>query len=100
MKNLSADDFDSETAAAQIAIVDFHASWCGPCKAMEPSLAAIDGKPAQVFKVDVDQAPEIAMRYGVRGVPTLLVMKKGEVVDMRTGAQSQSQLNSMVAQHA
>lgn len=100
MKNLTEADFDAETAAADLALVDFHASWCGPCKSMEPSLAAVDGKPAQVFKVDIDAAPEIAMRYGIRGVPTLLVMKKGEVVDIKSGAQSQSQLSSWIAQHA
>lgn len=100
MKNLNGNDFDSATKASGLAIVDFHAKWCGPCKAMEPSLAAIDGQPADVFKVDVDENPELAMRFGIRGVPSLLVMKDGEVLDMKTGAQSLGQLKSWVSSHA
>lgn len=100
MKELTSADFDAATAGADIALVDFHAPWCGPCKRMEPILKAINGNPAEIFKVDIDQSPDLAMRYGIRSVPTLLVVKKGEVVDMRTGAQSQSQLQSWIASHA
>lgn len=99
MKDLGTADFDAATAATGLALVDFHAPWCGPCKSMEPALAAVDGSPATVFKVDIDQEPELAMRFGIRGVPTLLVIRKGEVVDMRTGAQSQSQIRSWLASH-
>lgn len=100
MKELGNADFDATTKATRLALVDFHAKWCGPCKAMEPSLAAIDGHPADVFKVDVDENPELAVRFGIRGVPSLVVMKAGEIVDMKTGAQSLGQLKSWVASHA
>lgn len=100
MKELTAANFDAETRAAPLALVDFHAPWCSPCKSMEPALAAVDGDPAPVFKVDIDDQPELAVRFGVRGVPTMLVMKAGEIVDMKVGALSQSQLKSWIASHA
>jgi len=100
MKELTTADFDAATAAAPLALVDFHAPWCGPCKSMEPALAAVDGEQASVFKVDIDANPDLAMRFGVRGVPTMLVMKAGEIVDMKVGALSQSQLRSWIASHA
>lgn len=100
MKELNVGDFDAATKASRLALVDFHAKWCGPCKAMEPSLAAIDGQAADVFKVDVDENPELAMRFGIRGVPSLLVMKAGEIVDMKSGAQSLGNLKAWLASHA
>lgn len=100
MKNLTTADFDAETSSAGLALVDFHASWCGPCKAMEPALAAIDGQPASVMKVDVDANPDLAMRFGIRGVPTLMLMKSGEPVDIKSGAQSKSQLDAWIRSHA
>lgn len=96
MRNLSASDFDAAINDAPLAIVDFYAPWCGPCKTMEPSLEAVDGNGVDVFKVDIDESPELAVRYGIRSVPTLLVTKGGEVVDMKVGAQSLGQLQSWI----
>ena len=70
-------------------LVDFWADWCQPCKAMVPVLEAIAAKyqgRVRVVKVDVDANPELGMRYGVRGLPTLMLFENGKVKGMRSGA--------------
>ncbi|MCH9680684.1 MAG: thioredoxin [Deltaproteobacteria bacterium] len=69
-------------------LVDFWATWCGPCRSIAPHLDTLADRfsgQAKVVKVDVDTSPQIAAQYGVRGVPTLLVFKGGEVVDRLVG---------------
>lgn len=99
MRELTNSDFDAAISSGSLTIVDFYAQWCGPCKSMEPNLAAIDGQGADVVKVDIDESPDLAVRYGIRSVPTLLAIRDGELVDMKVGAQSLSQLQSWVRQH-
>jgi thioredoxin 1 len=72
----------------QPVLVDFFASWCGPCKMMEPVLeevAVAAGKKARVVKVDVDKNPMAANKYSVRGVPTLMLFHKGKVLWRQSG---------------
>lgn len=77
------------------ALVDFWAVWCGPCRMVGPLVEEIaneyDGK-AIVGKVDVDNNPEVAAKYGIRNIPTILFMKGGEVVDKQVGAVSKDVL--------
>ena len=85
--------FDAEVLkATEPVVVDFHAEWCGPCKAMAPALdqvaAEMKGK-VKVVKVDVDQNPGISGKYGIRAMPTLLVFKAGKVVATHQGAMVQ-----------
>jgi len=76
-------------------VVDFWAPWCGPCKMIGPVLEDVAGDmegKIKVVKVNVDENPDTAPKYNVRGIPTLLVVKGGEVVATKVGAVSKSQL--------
>ena len=76
-------------------LVDFFATWCGPCKMMAPVLDRValakQGK-AAVYKVDVDQEPELAQRFGVMSVPTLILFKNGEATHRLVGVQAKQAL--------
>ena len=83
-------NFDGEVLKADAPVlVDFSATWCGPCKAIAPLIDQLadeyDGR-CKVGKVDIDESPNTAQTYGIRGVPTLYVFKGGEVVAKMTGA--------------
>src|SRR5690349_5445927 len=87
---VSSTEFDSKVLQSDVPVlVDFWAEWCGPCKAIGPSVEQLateyEGK-ARVFKLDVDSNGDIAERYGVMSIPALLVFKGGKVVDQMIGA--------------
>ena len=86
----------------QPVLVDFYADWCGPCKTIAPAIEAVADSFAdrlRVAKVNVDDNPELATRYGVRGIPTLVVFKNGEPVDSVTGAIGQRGIDELVTPH-
>lgn len=89
-------NFDSEVLQSQVPVlVDFYADWCGPCKMMGPVIeelaAEYEGR-AKVGKLNVDDSGDIAERYGVMSIPTLLVISKGQVTGKYVGVQSKSTL--------
>jgi thioredoxin 1 len=88
-------NFNSIINDAKPVIVDFHALWCGPCKAQSPILQEIAGELGErvrVIKIDVDQNQEIASRYQIRSVPTLMIFKNGEIKYKQAGVHTKQQL--------
>ena len=94
-------DFDSDVVNSSLPVlVDFWATWCGPCRAIAPVLDQMAGEYANrlsICKVDVDKNQAIAQRFGVRNIPTLLLFKDGQVVGQRVGALNRKALDEFVA---
>ncbi|MGB6329307.1 MAG: thioredoxin [Halarcobacter sp.] len=91
---LTAENFEA-TVKEGVSLVDFWAPWCGPCRMIAPVIDELagefDGK-ANICKVNTDEQQDLAVKYGVRSVPTILFMKNGEIVDQVIGAQSKQAL--------
>ena len=100
MVRISADNWQSEVMSSPIPVlVDFWAEWCGPCKAIAPVLdelgAELAGK-LKIAKVNVDENPELAGEFGIRSIPTLLVIQGGVVQQQMIGAMGKSALKSKI----
>ncbi|SIN78901.1 thioredoxin [Chitinophaga niabensis] len=84
-------------------LVDFFATWCGPCKTMEPILKNVKselGDAASIIKIDVDRNPAAAQAYQVQGVPTLILFKEGKVLWRQSGVIPAKQLAAIIRQYA
>ncbi len=101
--HLNADSFDEHVKQATgPLLVDFWASWCGPCKAVAPILEQLAEEfagRAQVAKVDVDDSGDLSARFGIRSIPTLIVFKNGKVVDQMIGAAPLAQIRQLIGKH-
>lgn len=98
--HLTDDSFDAEVLKAEEPVlVDFWAEWCGPCKMIAPILDEIAEELAgklTIAKLNIDQNPTTAPKYGIRGIPTLLLFKNGEVAATKVGALSKGQLKDFL----
>jgi len=99
IKEMTASELNELLGYKGVVLADFSATWCGPCQAMAPIVerlaARFDGR-ADVVKIDVDQAGELASTYGVRGVPTFLLFANGQVVERVVGATSETALAAVI----
>ncbi|MCC6859460.1 MAG: thioredoxin [Bryobacterales bacterium] len=95
--------FDNEVLNSDLPVlVDFWAEWCGPCRMMAPTIETVATEYAgrvKVGKLDVDANGQTAMRYNIRGIPTLLLFKNGRVVEQRVGAVGKSEVQKMLEAH-
>ena len=96
-------NFDSDVLKAGTPVlVDFWAEWCGPCRAMGPTIDALAsdyGDKVTIGKLNVDENPSVTMRYMVRGIPTVMLFKGGELVDQVVGLVDKSSLKQLVDKH-
>lgn len=100
---LTDDNFDEQIKKLEgPVLVDFWAAWCAPCKLIAPSLEEISDEMAgqvNVGKVNVDEHGDVATRFGIRSIPTLMVFKDGKVVDQMIGAVPKTQIVDLIRKH-
>jgi thioredoxin 1 len=93
-------DFKKEVLEASVPVlVDFWATWCGPCQVMGPVVDTVAGEnegKVKVLKINVDENPVTPAQYGVRGIPTLILFNKGEIVDRIVGAQPKGSVDGLL----
>lgn len=100
-KILTSADFET-TIASGVTLVDMYADWCGPCQAIAPIIEELshdyEGK-ANICKLDVDATPDIPQKYGIMGIPAMLIFKDGQLVDKTVGLQEKADLTAILDKH-
>ncbi|MBP5703261.1 MAG: thioredoxin [Paludibacteraceae bacterium] len=95
------ENFSDIIKSDKLTLVDFFATWCGPCKMMHPILEQLKeekGDSIRILKIDVDDNEDLSMQYNIQSVPTLMLFKNGEIVWRQSGAKSLNELKSLIAQ--
>ena len=95
----SAVEFDAAIKEGTV-LVDFFATWCGPCKMLSPVLEEVseENPDLTVLKIDVDEVGQLAARYGIQNIPTLMLFKNGQRIETRLGYQNKNQLQALINQ--
>lgn len=95
---ITKDNFSEIKASEKVVLIDFYADWCGPCRMVAPIIEEIAGERDDIIvgKINVDDEPELAQKFNVASIPTLMVMKGGEVVKQSAGARPKAQILAML----
>ena len=99
---INSSEFSGLLQEDKLLVVDFYATWCGPCKKLSPTLDEVSeelGEQVNIVKVDVDESEDLAMDYGIRSVPTVLFFKNGQQVDKFVGALPKSEIVAKIQAH-
>jgi len=100
IQSIKESSFEDEVVNSDTPVlIDFWAEWCGPCKQIGPILEEISDEKKDViniYKINIDNNPEVPQKYGVRGIPTLMFFNDGKLVDTKIGSQSKSSLNEWI----
>lgn len=98
--NVNQTNFEDILVAEETVLLDFYADWCGPCRMVAPFVEEIAEENPQLLvgKINVDEEPELARRFGVMSIPTLVVMKQGEVVNRAKGAMPKAEILAMLSE--
>lgn len=101
IKNLTNLDFDKEIKKSGVVVVDFFANWCAPCKALAPILEEIDGIATNclISKVNIDEEPELAAKFNVMSIPTIIFFKNNEQVDKIVGFSSKDKIIELIEKY-
>lgn len=102
LQTLTDTDYAALTASSGVAVVEFGAEWCPPCKRLLPILSELQeeyGDAVAIAKVDVDESPELASRFGVMSMPTVLVFKDGQPVDKLVGLRPKSAYQTVIGRY-
>ncbi|MGI6151516.1 MAG: thioredoxin [Christensenellales bacterium] len=99
LKHLTTADFDQAVANGAV-VVDFFADWCGPCRMLAPVLEKLaqENSDVAIYKVNVDDEPELARRFGIMSIPTMLFFKDGQLIDKTVGALGKPAIQSKLDQ--
>jgi thioredoxin 1 len=102
---LTKENFDNVLSDSELTVVQFSAPWCGPCRMLAPIISEIaeehsESETLKIGKVNVDENTDLAMKYGIRGIPSILFIKEGEVIDRIVGMKAkheiQEKINSLI----
>ena len=98
VQKVTKENYDSIVASEKPVLLDFYADWCGPCKMMMPIVEEIakENPRIAVGKVNVDESPDLARRFGIISIPTIIVMRHGEIVNRVSGARAKAHVLAML----
>ncbi|MDF2865319.1 MAG: trx [Clostridia bacterium] len=102
LKHINNNEFNKEVVESEkVVLVDFYATWCGPCRMLAPVLERISESRADfnIFKVDIDENQELAMKYKIEVVPTMVVFKDGKVVEQVEGLVTENKIVEMMSSY-